>query len=383
MSPSAQSEITSTIDKVVNLFDTKLMDAKSELSQEFFKLDVDDLFLRYTIALVFTCFYRQDKAVRFDTKVDSITRVIDRACREFLNPAYKFCVMFPAFIPIVNWIIMRFHPLGIMRKQIMGYVKQQALINFRMRQQMNERRSTNSIKGRGGGESSEAGDFVFNDGTKFKRNMMDYVIDQFHEGKLNKSEFLNNSFNLLLAAAKTSADALSKLVYNLAAHPEEQEKLRSSIMVDGPDSEYLHWSINESMRLFPPAPWGAMRTLSHDMTTKEGFLIPAGTLVQTPANLIHRLPEYWGPDADEFKPERWRNSSSFHPAQFLAFGLGKRACLGKEFAVREIKMLMSELLSRYRFKCAPETNEKTIMEFDTFFVLTNSDHPINIEIRRL
>lgn len=48
---------------------------------------------------------------------------------------------------------------------------------------------------------------------------------------------------------------------------------------------------------------------------------PGGTLIYISANLIHRQPERWNPDADDSKLNRWRNSGSIHPAQLLAFGL--------------------------------------------------------------
>lgn len=119
------------------------------------------------------------------------------------------------------------------------------------------------------------------------------------------------------------------------------------------------------------------------MQTSDGIVIPANTLVYAHPNVVHRLPEYWGPDADEFKPERWRNSASFHPVQFIAFGAGKRNCPGGQFVIIEGKKIINELLRRYRFKCAPGTNVQSVMEFDSYGLITSSDFPTNIQISRL
>ena len=41
----------------------------------------------------------------------------------------------------------------------------------------------------------------------------------------------------------------------------------------------------------------------------------------------------WGPDTEQFKPERWLQPDSLpdHPSINAAFGLGKRNCIGNRF----------------------------------------------------
>lgn len=376
-----QAEFTAVIDKTINAIEEKLDRAKIEKSEKSIKLNTDDMFLRYANALTFSCFYKQDNVIDFHSDKDYYTEMIDNVAQNSINPIFKFCVMFPTFIPLVNWLMACFHPLGLMRRKVMDYIKQQTLISLQAKQQLQQ--AEENFQSNKWQQNFDADNFLLKSGTKFKRNMIDYVTDQFHEGKLTKSEYLNNTFFLFLAAAKTSGDAISKLLYCLASSQDEQDKLRAFVQAEGLDSEYLHWAINESLRLFPPGPLGCSRRLSYDLVTKDSLTIPAGTLVHTPVTLIHRLPEYWGQDADEFRPERWRQASSFHAAQYLAFGAGKRKCLGGEFALREMKMLVSELIRRYRFKCPPETNAKTMLEYDTYIVFTCSDSPVYIEISRL
>lgn len=384
MKPNVQLELEAVIDKLIGSLEFRLDTAKLERSEKFIKLDADEIFLRYAIALMLSCFYKQDKIVDFFAPSDRFTQIIDESLRTCINPLFKLCITFPAFTPVVNWLMLRFHPLGVMRREILAFIRRQTLINLQAREQVAKAKQAHEAS-RGNNnqdESFDADNFILSDNTKFRRNMIDFVIDQFHDGKLTKSEYMNTSFILFLAGVKASADALSKLVYQLAAHQDEQEKLRASIESDGAQSEYLLWSIWESMRLLPPGTAGIARRTAYELKTKDGISIPAGTVVYAHPNLIHRLPEYWGSDADEFKPERWRNASSFHPLQFIPFGAGKRFCPGKDFAMIEMKRLMSELLRRYRFKCSPETTAKTIMEFDTYLIFTSSDLPVNIEISR-
>lgn len=383
MMPNVQLEVELVIDKLIRSFENRLDRAKLERSEKFVTLDFEETSLRYAIALVLTCLYKQDEVVDFEGETDRFTQIVESGLKNTINSALRFCVMFPLFIPIVNWLL-QFHPTGKMRSVLMSFVKQQTLIGLKARQQVGRAATNfNKTNAPGAGHTFDSDNFLLDDGTKFRRNMIDYIIDQFHDGKLTKSEYLNNSFFLFLASSKSSADAICKLIYNLAANQDEQDKLRAAVVSDGPDSEYLHWSIFESMRLFPPGPWGCSRRLSSDLETEDGVKIPAGTVVYTPPNIIHRLKEYWGPDANEYNPERWRHSASFHPAQFMGFGLGKRNCFGGQFAVSQIKMLMSKLLARYKFNLAADTNAQTINEFDTFLIFTSSDLPTNIEISRV
>lgn len=149
------------------------------------------------------------------------------------------------------------------------------------------------------------------DGTKFKGNIVDYFVGKYMDKTVFKVEFYHSSFFLFIAAFKTSSDGLSKLLYLLASHQDVQDKLRESILVDGIDSTYLIWVINEALRLIPPSHIGCTRALSRDSETKFGK-VPKDTVLSAHAWTIHRWPDYWEQDANEFKPERWSKSGTFH-----------------------------------------------------------------------
>ncbi|KAL3485279.1 hypothetical protein BJX62DRAFT_243123 [Aspergillus germanicus] len=82
---------------------------------------------------------------------------------------------------------------------------------------------------------------------------------------------------------------------------------------------YLSWILNES-KLYPPTfpptlpivPLN-IRTANKDTILPLGggangeapALVPKGQEVCYSVYSMHRLPKMYGPDADEFKPERW------------------------------------------------------------------------------
>lgn len=347
------NEINGVIDKFVGSLNDKIEENKTKTGENFIVEDADDIFHRYALALVFKCFYKQDNVIDFHAKEDKWVSMIQKGIKQIVNPLLVLCVIFP----IIKWpadaLLNKFTDLGYLVRQVMGFIEQQTKLNFKARVEFNEAKRLAKEENREFDEDN----YSLSDGTKFSRNLIDYFIDQFYERKVSKLEYLHNSFFLFFAANKTTADALTMLIHHLALDQEVQDKLRKSIEEEGMESEYLSWCIHESLRLYPPAPVGCSRTITKDYTTKEGYLIPAGTIVYTSSYSIHRDPEYWGQDAEVYRPERWANSKDFDPVQFLAFGAGKRNCIGKFFAMHEIKMLMSSLLTKFKFERSALTSD--------------------------
>ncbi|EJU00436.1 cytochrome P450 [Dacryopinax primogenitus] len=92
---------------------------------------------------------------------------------------------------------------------------------------------------------------------------------------------------------------------------------------------------------------------------------PAGTHIIIPVEAINTSSKLWGPNAREFRPERWleggkdetknglaESASSISGRghqKVLTFGDGPRICLGKSFALVEMKCLLSKLVRQFVF----------------------------------
>ncbi|KAG6898455.1 hypothetical protein C0993_006789 [Termitomyces sp. T159_Od127] len=67
---------------------------------------------------------------------------------------------------------------------------------------------------------------------------------------------------------------------------------------------------------------------------------------------MHRRKDLWGPDADEFDPDRFLDarlkkyllSNSFI---FLPFNAGPRICLGQQFAYNEISFMLIRFMQQF------------------------------------
>jgi cytochrome P450 len=158
---------------------------------------------------------------------------------------------------------------------------------------------------------------------------------------------------MVVAGHETVAAALAWTLMLLAEHQPAQDRLRTELVGHpGPvpmlgHRDRLPWTravIDESLRLFPPA-WALSRR-SHRADVIGGRAVPAGTMVIVSPWLLHRRSDSW-PDPLAFRPERFLGTGTVRP-DYLPFGLGPRLCIGREFALGEMVMVLSRLLRDHR-----------------------------------
>ena len=102
--------------------------------------------------------------------------------------------------------------------------------------------------------------------------------------------------------------------------------------------------IDEALRLFPPA-WAISRR-STAPDTLGGTEVPEGTLAIISPWVVHRRADLW-PDPLAFRPERFLDPGA-HRSAYLPFGLGPRLCIGREFAIGEMAVVLDRLLATHR-----------------------------------
>lgn len=108
----------------------------------------------------------------------------------------------------------------------------------------------------------------------------------------------------------------------------------------------------EVLRLYPSVPSNRRQALEDDV-------LPDGTHVKKGDEVIFqpfcqgRHEKVWGPDAKQFKPERWLtdegNLIRAESGKYVVFHMGPRICLGQNMATLEVLLAMSMLLKNYKF----------------------------------
>ena len=94
-----------------------------------------------------------------------------------------------------------------------------------------------------------------------------------------------------------------------------------------------------------------------------GYYFPAGSIVGMNAWVIHRNRDIFGPDADEFNPDRWLDvdAAANMDKYIFAFGGGSRTCIGRNFAMAAMSKLVPEFLRQFEIELA---DPKTELKFD-------------------
>ncbi|XP_051958215.1 cytochrome P450 4F3 [Xyrauchen texanus] len=189
--------------------------------------------------------------------------------------------------------------------------------------------------------------------------------DENGEGLTNK-EIQAHADMFMFAGHDTTASALSWIFYNLAMHQEYQERCRdeiTSVMRDRHTDvsweelsqlPFTTMCIKESLRLHPPV-LALTRYYSQNMKTPGGCVIPPGCLCLISIYGIHHNPDVWT-DPEVYDPARFdpENSKGRSPHAFIPFSSGPRNCIGQNFAMAEIKVVVARTLMMFRILPGPK-----------------------------
>jgi cytochrome P450 len=186
---------------------------------------------------------------------------------------------------------------------------------------------------------------------------------RYSDGKGMSDELiLSESMQLLVAGHETSSNALSWLFYLLSSRPDCVERVRrefDSVLGDAPMAysdvpkfEFATQVIQEALRLYPPF-WMVDRMAVADDRVGD-VAIPRGSMVIVYVYGAHHAPRYWQ-SPENFDTERFTkaNEKLRAPFTYLPFGAGPRGCIGGNYAMLQILMILSDLLRKYDFQLAP------------------------------
>jgi cytochrome P450 len=178
---------------------------------------------------------------------------------------------------------------------------------------------------------------------------------------ISDQEILDESLQILVAGHETSSNALSWALYLLSQHPASLAAVRSELAAVVGDGPLLlrHLTalpvttsvLEEALRLFPPF-WMVDRMALAD-DEAAGVAIPAGTTVVAFIHGAHHAPDFW-PEPACFRPDRFTGADkglrkSLH---YLPFGAGPKRCIGANYAMLQMVMILNVMLRRYRFRLA-------------------------------
>ncbi|SNX82988.1 related to Cytochrome P450 [Melanopsichium pennsylvanicum] len=219
------------------------------------------------------------------------------------------------------------------------------------------------------------------------------LLALFMEQNLERDELLPVVLNFLIAGRDTTAQALGWLFYEFSKKPETVEKARQEIhdkLGAGADFRsmayddlsslvYVQACFLEALRLHPSVPKNLKLAVKDDVIRPYAqprsdadvapnavacpqklpdLIIKKGETVTWQDHTMARMPELWGKDCEQFKPERFiekRDDGSiciktYSQYLFHAFNAGPRLCLGQTLATYEGCAVVAEILGNFNVK---------------------------------
>ena len=212
---------------------------------------------------------------------------------------------------------------------------------------------------------------------------------------MSDEQLRDEVMTLFLAGHETTANALAWTIYLLTQHPDIAQRLAAEMrpvgmrsrlreptsameMDKGPssvgqarasapddleselgirDDDLLSRVIRESLRLYPPV-WAIGRRATQGLRI-GGTEVPKGAIVLACQWALHRSDEYFS-NPIQFDPDRWMSDDqrALPKYAFFPFGGGPRSCIGEGFAWMELRIVLTEILRRWRFEIVPDQTVK-------------------------
>ena len=188
---------------------------------------------------------------------------------------------------------------------------------------------------------------------------------------LTDHELRDELMTALVAGHETSATALAWAFERILSHPQVLGRLREELRAAGGTAArpeqlaalpYLDATLKEVLRQRPIV--AVVGRVLQQPAVIGGYELPAGEAVGACIYLSQRNPDIY-PDPERFYPERFLNVP-VDPLHWLPFGGGIRRCIGAQFAMYELKIVLGTLLAHCDLSLAQRTPIRTVRRAVTF-----------------
>lgn len=179
---------------------------------------------------------------------------------------------------------------------------------------------------------------------------------------MSDKELRDELLTMLGAGHETTALALTWTCYYLSKHADVCKLLLDEIgsvlgdrlptLSDLPRMPYTRMVLEESLRLRSPFWLTGRKAIAEDSI--GGYTIKAGSEVVLAPFLTHRHPDFWE-DAETFDPNRFSEAKvkARHPHAMFPFGGGQRKCIGLNFAMMEMQLVLPMIVRAFDFSLIP------------------------------
>jgi cytochrome P450 len=180
--------------------------------------------------------------------------------------------------------------------------------------------------------------------------------------QMTAKQLRDEIMTLFTAGHETTALTLSWAWYLLSKNPSAEARLYEELrdvltgrlpsIADLGQLPYLRGVVNEALRLYPPAYILARTSIAP--CTIGGYELPAGSTVVFSQWITHRDARFFN-DPDAFIPERWLDGleDRLPAGAYFPFGDGPRRCIGQNFALMEVVLVLATIAQKFQFRLVP------------------------------
>ena len=275
--------------------------------------------------------------ILFDTKLDSEVARLGQAVHEISSIYTREAGQ---LIPLPNWLPI---PSKIRKKRAIEILHRQI----------------EEIIARRKSEGGDRGDLL---------SMLLAAVDTEGDGRgIDDRQIRDEAVTMFNAGHDSSAAALAWLWYLVAKYPEVARRLREEgervlagrtpCFADVANLTYGTAVVSETLRLYPPT-WAIFPREPTAPVTLGGHSIKPGEWLYISPWGTHRDPRFF-PNPLEFQPERFLPERIREIPQhaYIPFGGGPHVCIGNNFAMMEMVLIVHTVLQKFDLKLPPGTPE--------------------------
>ena len=204
--------------------------------------------------------------------------------------------------------------------------------------------------------------------------------------EMDNQQLRDEVMTIFLAGHETSAIALNWLWFLVSTHPSVEKKLVQEIQEVASEREitlgdllklkYTTNVISETLRLYPPAYLVGRSAIAADKIGGYDILPESNVILCT--YIVQRDESIWGSDAAQFIPERFdrQEVKKLHHFAYFPFGGGPRLCIGQNFAMMEMQVIVAKLIREFHFE-----PEKTFKPETSHLITLRSKHDLQVRVK--
>ena len=207
-----------------------------------------------------------------------------------------------------------------------------------------------------------------------RRDLLSMLLESHEKDreKFNKDSVFAVAHGAIFAGSDSTASTMQTFMWNVLNNEAIYERLTKEILhadQAGNLGEIVAWEksqrylpyfqacLKEAMRIGPAVGLAIYRRVPALGAEIDGTFVPGGTEVGVNAWVLHRDRDYFGKDADDYRPERWLANNEKDEARvkrmeryMFQFGGGSHVCIGRNLALLEMNKVLPQILRRYKLE---------------------------------